>query len=220
MEFEGGAAPVENRDADDVRRQQVAGELNTLELESEDACQGVGQNGLANAWNILDQQMAPRQQASQGKPDLFFLAKDNLVGLISYSNDVHIDLPISKFDLHQRSLFAGAVNDLQAGGNTATFDAIAVAMKMLIDQKAAGSNADPNLKPKIFVLSDGQTNRGHSLDDIGSIVQASGIPIYTIGYNANIPALQEISSINEAACINADTKIVADEIRKLFDAEM
>jgi Ca-activated chloride channel family protein len=149
-----------------------------------------------------------------------YIGKDNLVGLISYSNDVNIDLPIAKFDLHQRSLFAGAVNDLQAGGNTATFDAIAVAMKMLIDQKAAGPNADPNLKPKIFVLSDGQTNRGHSLDDIGSIVQASGIPIYTIGYNANIPALQEISSYNEAACINADTKDVTNEIRKLFDAEM
>ena len=57
----------------------------------------------------------------------------------------------------------------------------------------------------IFVLSDGETNRGHSLDDIRSIVQELGIPIYTIGYNADIPALQEISSINEAASINADT---------------
>jgi len=149
-----------------------------------------------------------------------YIGKDNLIGLISYSNNVNIDLPVAKFDLNQRSKFAGAVNDLQAGGSTATFDGIAVAMKMLIDQKAAGPNADPNLKPKIFVLSDGETNRGHSLDDIRSIVQALGIPIYTIGYNADIPALQEISSINEAACINADIKDVTDEIRKLFDAEM
>ena len=95
-----------------------------------------------------------------------YIGKDNLIGLISYSNDVNIDLPIAKFDLNQRALFAGAVNDLQAGGSTATFDAIAVAMKMLIDQKAAGPNADPNLKPRIFVLSDGETNTGHSLDDI------------------------------------------------------
>jgi Ca-activated chloride channel family protein len=149
-----------------------------------------------------------------------YIGKDNLVGLISYSNDVDIDLPIAKFDLNQRSKFAGAVNELQAGGSTATFDAIAVAMKMLIDQKAAGPNKDPNLKPKIFVLSDGLTNRGHSLDDIRSIVEDLGIPIYTIGYNADIPALQEISDINEAACINADTLDVANEIRKLFDAEM
>jgi len=145
------------------------------------------------------------------------IGKDNLIGLISYSNDVNIDLPIAKFDLNQRSLFAGAVEDLQAGGSTSTFDAIAVAMKMLIDQKAAGPNADPNLKAKIFVLSDGESNTGHSLDDIRDIVKNLGIPIYTIGYNANIPALVEISKINEAVCINADTKDVVYELGNLFN---
>jgi Ca-activated chloride channel family protein len=147
------------------------------------------------------------------------IGKNNLIGLISYSNDVNIDLPISKFDLNQRSLFAGAVNDLQEGGSTSTFNAIAVAMKMLVDQKAAGPDADPNLKPKIFVLSDGETNTGHSLDDIRQIVKSLGIPIYTIGYNADIPALQEIANINEAACINADNDDVAYKLGKLFDAE-
>jgi Ca-activated chloride channel homolog len=149
-----------------------------------------------------------------------YIGHDNLIGLVSYSSDVNIDLPIAKFDLNQRSLFAGAVRDLQEDSSTSTFDAIAIAMQMLIDQKAAGPNADPNLKPKIFVLSDGETNTGHSLDDIRSIVKGLGIPIYTIGYNANIPALQEIASINEAACINADTDNVMDKIRDLFNAEM
>lgn len=146
--------------------------------------------------------------------------KDNLVGLVSYSNDVNIDLPIAKFDLNQRSKFSGAVNDLQAGGSTATFDAIAVATQMLLEQKAAGPDADPNLKPRIFVLSDGETNSGHSLNDIKGIVQEFGIPIYTIGYNADIPALQAISSINEAASINADTDDVVYKLRNLFNAEM
>lgn len=146
--------------------------------------------------------------------------KDNLVGLVSYSNDVNIDLPIAKFDLNQRSKFSGAVNDLQAGGSTATFDAIAVATQMLLEQKAAGPDADPNLKPRIFVLSDGETNSGHSLNDIKGVVQEFGIPIYTIGYNADIPALQAISSINEAASINADTDDVVYKLRNLFNAEM
>ncbi|MFB3765309.1 MAG: substrate-binding domain-containing protein [Methanotrichaceae archaeon] len=95
-----------------------------------------------------------------------------------------------------------------------------IAMKMLIDQKAAGPNADPNLKPRIFVLSDGNTNRGHSLDEIKGIVQELGIPVYTIGYNANIPALQAISSINEGASINADTDDVVYKLGNLFNAEM
>lgn len=150
----------------------------------------------------------------------YYIGEDNLVGLISYSNDVNIDLPIAKFDANQRARFVGAVKDLQAGGNTATFDGIAVAMKMLIDQKAAGDDADPNLRPMIFVLSDGNSNRGHSLDEIKGIVQDLGIPIDTIGYNANIPELQKISSINEAVCINADTENVTYKLGQLFNAEM
>ncbi len=92
-------------------------------------------------------------------------------------------------------------------------------MKMLVDQKAAGPDADPDLKPKIFLLSDGETNTGHSLNDIRDIVKNSKIPIYTIGYNADIPALEEIAKINEAACINADNDDVAYKLGKLFDAE-
>lgn len=150
----------------------------------------------------------------------YYIGEDNLIGLVSYSSDVHIDLPIDKFDAKQRSLFSGAVKGLSAGGSTATFDAIAVAMKMLIDQKAIGPNADPNLKPKIFLLSDGNSNRGHSLDDIKGIVEAFGMPINTIGYNANIPELQKISSINEGFCIDAGTDDVVNKLLKVFDFDM
>ena len=146
----------------------------------------------------------------------YYIGEDNMIGLVSYSNDVNIDLPIAKFDLNQRALFAGAVNDLEAGGSTATFDGIAVAVKMIQDQRAA----DPSLRPIIFVLSDGETNRGHTLDEIKGPVEDLGIPVYTIGYNANIPALQAISSINEAASINADTDDVVYKLRNMFNAEM
>jgi len=150
----------------------------------------------------------------------YYIGEDNLIGLVSYSNDVYVDLPIAKFDLTQRASFAGAVYDLQAGGSTATFDAIAIAMNMLIEQKAAGPNKDPNLKPRIFVLSDGESNKGHSLNDIRDVVEDIGIPIYTIGYNADIPALKEIARINEGACINADTADVVYKLSKLFNTEM
>jgi len=145
-----------------------------------------------------------------------YIGQDNLIGLVSYSDDVNIDLPIAKFNLAQRAMFAGAVGELQAGGSTATFDAIAVAMQMIEEQRAI----DPNLKPMIFVLSDGETNRGHSMNEIKNIVQALGIPIYTIGYNADIQALQEISSINEAASINADTDDVVYKLANMFNAEL
>lgn len=145
-----------------------------------------------------------------------YLGKENRIGLVSYSNGVTINLPIAKYDTNQQSLFVGTVGTLQAGGGTATFDAIAVAMKMLEDYMAG----DPNVKPIIFVLSDGETNAGHSLKDIRGLIETFQIPIYTIGYNADIAALQSISSINEAASINADTDDVVYKISNLLNVQM
>lgn len=145
-----------------------------------------------------------------------YIGNDNSVGLVTYSDNVNINLPISKFDLNHRSLFTGAVNDMQAGGGTATFDGISVAIKMLMDEKAK----NPDTKLMLFVLSDGETNRGHSLNDVEGILQTLKIPVHTIGYNADIKALQSISSINEAASINADSDDVNYKLGSLFNAEM
>jgi len=145
-----------------------------------------------------------------------YLGKDNSIGLVSYSSDVTINLPIGKYDTNQQSMFVGTVNNLQASGGTATFDGIVVALKMLQDEIAI----NPNVKPIIFVLSDGETNEGYSLKDIKGLIETYKIPIYTIGYNANIKALQSISSINEAASINADTDDVVYKIGNLFNVQM
>ncbi|MCR8643288.1 VWA domain-containing protein [Paenibacillus sp. N1-5-1-14] len=145
-----------------------------------------------------------------------YLGQDNHIGLISYSDNVTINLPIAKYDTNQQSLFVGTVNSLQSGGGTATFDAIVVSIKMLQDYMAA----DPNVKPIIFVLSDGDTNKGSTLEEVRSLISAFKIPIYTIGYNADIKALQNISSINEAASINADTDDVVYKIGNLFNVQM
>ncbi|MDF2661630.1 MAG: von Willebrand factor [Paenibacillus sp.] len=145
-----------------------------------------------------------------------YLGKENSIGLISYSSTASVRLPIGKYDTNQQSMFVGAVNSLQANGGTATFDAIVVAMKMLQDKMAE----NPNVKPIIFVLSDGETNEGYSLKDIKGVIEGYGVPIYTVGYNANIKALQSISSINEAASINADTDDVVYKIGNLFNVQM
>jgi Ca-activated chloride channel family protein len=145
-----------------------------------------------------------------------YLGKDNSIGLVSYSSGVAINLPIGKYDTNQQSMFVGSVNSLQASGGTATFDGIVVALKMLQDELAL----NPNIKPIIFVLSDGETNEGYSLKDIKMLIETYKVPIYTIGYNANIEALQSISSINEAASINADTDDVVYKIGNLFNVQM
>lgn len=145
-----------------------------------------------------------------------FIGKDNSIGLVTFASDVNINLPIGKFDLNQRSLFAGAVTDMQATGGTAMFDSIVVATKMLMEEK----EKNPNAKLMLFVLSDGDTNTGHSFNDVEDMLKALKIPIYTIGYNINIDVLQKISNINEAASINADTDDVVYKLRNLFNAQM
>ncbi|PYG86904.1 Ca-activated chloride channel family protein [Ruminiclostridium sufflavum DSM 19573] len=145
-----------------------------------------------------------------------YILKDTSIGLVSFSTDVNINLPIAKFDINQRSLFTGAVTDLTANGSTAMFDAIVVATKMLVEEKAK----TPNAKLMLFVLSDGETNYGHSLDDVGDMLKAFKIPIYTIGYNADIKALETLSQINEAASINADSEDVVYKLGSLFNAQM
>lgn len=145
-----------------------------------------------------------------------YIGEENSIGLVTYSNDVNINLPIEKFDLNQRSLFTGAVQDMDASGGTATFDAIAVAVQMLLDEKEKNTDA----KLMLFVLSDGETNIGHSLDDLREILESVKIPVHTIGYNANIEALENISRINEATNINADSDDVIYKLGSLFNAEM
>ncbi|KOR76649.1 vWA domain-containing protein [Paenibacillus solani] len=145
-----------------------------------------------------------------------YLGRENSIGFVSYSTDVTIHLPIGKYDLNQQSMFVGAINSLNASGHTATFDGIVVALKMLQDEM----DVNPDVKPLIFVLSDGETNVGHSLDEVRGLIEAYKIPVYTIGYNADIQALQSISSINEAASINADTDDVVYKIGQLLNVQM
>ena len=145
-----------------------------------------------------------------------YINSSNYVGLVSYSDYVTIELPVGQFDLNQQAYFKGAVESLRAGGGTATFDGIAVATKMVQDALAEY----PNAKPLIFVLSDGETNSGYDLSDVDGILKALRIPVYTIGYNANIDALKKISSINEAASIDASTDDVVYQLKNLFNANM
>jgi Ca-activated chloride channel family protein len=145
-----------------------------------------------------------------------YITKDASVGLVTFNDEVSIALPIGKFDINQRSLFTGAVKNMSAGGGTAMYSAIVVGEKMLQDAKAD----NPDAKFMLFVLTDGDSNTGFSYDDTSTMIAGLKVPISTIGYNADLGVLQTISSINEAASINADTEDVVYKIMSLFNAEM
>jgi hypothetical protein len=61
--------------AEDVGRQKIAGKLDPVEAQAEQLGEDVGQRGLADAGQILDQQVAARDQAGQRQPDRVPLAE-------------------------------------------------------------------------------------------------------------------------------------------------
>ncbi len=150
-----------------------------------------------------------------------YISSDNYIGLVSYSETVTINLPIDVFDAEHRAYFSGAVKDLDIKGSTATYDAVLVALKMMIDKK----EELPNAKLMMFVLSDGEQNVGYSLDRIEPIVEGLKIPIYTIGYNLSdgskaVRELQKLSGINEASLINATSDDIVNHMRNLFNVQL
>ena len=145
-----------------------------------------------------------------------FIDDNTNIGLVTFSDKVTITLPIAKFDNIQKSYFVNAVKNLKASGGTAMFDAIVVAENMLIEQQ----KNNPNTRLMIFVLTDGESNRGYEFDDIAEITRGIRIPIYTIGYNADIDVLEEVSNINEATTMNADSDNVIYKLESLFNSQM
>ena len=86
MEFEHAAGLIAActliyRHAEDVGRQQVAGELDALELQAQRAREHQRQRGLADSGHVFDEQVAVRQQTSERQPDLLRLAENDLLGL-------------------------------------------------------------------------------------------------------------------------------------------
>ena len=81
MEFEAPRLRVEHRHADDVRGQQVGGELHALEAQAQGRGQRVRKRGLAQARQVLDQQVAVGQQRDEGQPHFLRLAEHQRVDL-------------------------------------------------------------------------------------------------------------------------------------------
>lgn len=146
-----------------------------------------------------------------------YINDDNYIGIIGFDSDVREYLPIDKFSLSQKTLYKGAVNSLDANGNTAMYNGLCVAMDRIYkkSQELGG-----NCTPIIFVLTDGDSNTGYKFSDIKNIIAGMNIPIYTISYNYAADSLSELASINEAASIVGNSEDITYKLRNLFNAEM
>ena len=145
-----------------------------------------------------------------------FISSGNSIGLVAFSDRVRVLLPIRQFQMVQQSAFHTAVRGLSTGGKTAMYDGIAVSLSMLVEEK----QKDPKVKPVLFVLTDGETNLGMSYGDMDDIIEGLQIPVYTIGFEANIDELKKLSSLVEAASLNAKIDDVSYTIGALLNTQM
>lgn len=143
-----------------------------------------------------------------------YIGEDTRVGLITFESSVYVDVPLGEFTTEQQEYFAGAVEKLKANGGTSTNDAIVIANKLLHDEPAEN-------KKLIIVLSDGQTGSGYSLATVKNLLDATEVPIYTIGYgsNADENELKEIAGINNGTYIKATTDNIGYLMKTIFEAE-
>jgi Ca-activated chloride channel family protein len=147
-----------------------------------------------------------------------YIGEGNYIGLVSYADDVYVNLPVGEFSGKQKAYFTGAVKDLYAGGGTATYDAVLEGLRLLLEAK----ETMPTAKLMLFVLSDGVQNRGYSLEQITPVAQGLGIPIHTIGYGsgADMTGLAALSSVNEASSTKADESNVVYNLRNIFNSQI
>ncbi len=143
-----------------------------------------------------------------------FIKPETEVGVVEFNDIAMKRLDIAEFDLNQQGRYAAIAEDLSPGGGTAMYDGIVLGLKMLEDRRAA----DPELKTILVVLTDGETTNGLQFGDVDRMVAGLRIPIYTVGFEADLDELGRVSSLVEAANIDASEEDVEFKIAALFNA--
>ena len=96
-------------------------------------------------------------------------------------------------------------------------DAFAARATFVLDQTGLGQGYGLHF---LSILTDGQTKSGLGFDEVSSVIRGLRVPIYTIGYEANLAELGRLSSLVEAASVNADSGDVSYAIGGLLNAQM
>ena len=145
-----------------------------------------------------------------------YIDETNYIGLVSYSTNVAVELPIDKFTGMQKAKFNGAIKNLSASGSTNTYTAVLQALKMIDDKK----QELPDARCMIFLLTDGESNMGYSLSKIEPILKGMNIPVHCIGYNEGSTELENLSKINEASNTDADNEDISYTLKSIFQSTM
>lgn len=143
-----------------------------------------------------------------------FIKPETKVGVVEFNDRAQKRLDIAEFDLNQQGRYAAIAEDLNPFGGTAMYDGIVLGLSMLDAERTA----NPDVKPILVVLTDGVTTDGLGFDDVNRMIEGLRIPVYTVGFEADLDELGRVSSLVEAASIDATEDDVEFKIAALFNA--
>lgn len=147
-----------------------------------------------------------------------YISEDSEIGLVSFSDDVCIELPIDKFEGAHRGKFQSAVKNLTPKNSTHMYSGILVAIDMIQKQK----QIEPDANYMIFVLSDGANTGGVSESIVSQLVVSYGIPVHCIGYSADadMGTLKKLASYTEGFSEQVTEENVIYNMRNIFNSQM
>jgi Ca-activated chloride channel homolog len=138
-------------------------------------------SGSMISGDVVPSRLAAAQQAARGFVNA--LPAGVQLGLVSFASSASVLVPPTA----DRSAVLAAINSLQAGGGTATADAILLSLKTIA---TVPPGADGKTAPAAIVLmSDGSPTIGHngaspsqSVDDASAAAKQAGVKIDTIAF--------------------------------------
>ena len=142
-----------------------------------------------------------------------FIKPETQVGVVEFSDIASKRLDIAPFDLNQQARYAAIAEDLSPAAAPPCTTASCSGC-----DAGGPASADPDVKPILVVLTDGQTTDGLTFDNVDGVIEGLRIPIYTVGFEADLEELGRVSSLVEAASIDASADDVEFKIAALFNA--
>jgi len=143
-----------------------------------------------------------------------FVTPGNSVGVVEFNDRAVKRLEIEPFNINHQGKFVALANDLVPGGGTAMYDGVVLGLKMLTDEV----KSSPDTRPLLIVLTDGEVTAGKSLGDVDDAIAGLRIPVHTVGFEADLDELGQLSALVEAASINASEANVEFKMAALFNA--
>jgi Ca-activated chloride channel family protein len=155
----------------------------------------VDTSGSMDAVDVLPTRLDAARAAARTLIDR--LPANTRVGLVSFSTSANVAAPLTQ----NRQDVLTALDYLQAGGATATGDALTLAIAQLAPTTSGATSGRP--PAMIVLLTDGGSNRGSDPLAAAARAKIAGIPIITVGVGSRNEAVtvhgQRVGGVDDQA---------------------